>query len=259
MSKVSFNPLTINSLTLMKGLQELIQTQKRGSIGEEIEDLFKAEDSTVDTIVAHKDEIAKPETRTEAKEVVESLKKDMKEELGGLTDKDVPKTVSQFYGMVVAAMTAGMFVGNVKAALALIPEAGLTTETTANGSGSKVSNEVSDNDQAIRENTPTVDEAFSEADSMVNSVLENKTDLTKPSKRQETINELDFIKKGVKAGLSLMTEKTLPKNIKEALSAFMAAFTFGTLTGVTKTALGLIPVESTEQKPELPEPVICPK
>lgn len=247
LSVVSFSPSII-----MKGVQERSQIQ---SIGDIIEDLFKAEDSTVDAIVANKDEIAKPETRTEAKEAVESFKNEMKKELGGLTDKDVPKRVSQFYEMVVTAMTAGMFVGNVKAALALIPEAGLTTETTANGSGA----EVSDSGEAIRENTPTVDEAFSEADSMVNEVVKNKIDLTKPSYRQETIKELDFIKKGVKAGLSSMTEKTLPKNIKEALSAFMAAFTFGTLTGVTKTALGLIQVESTEQKPELPEPVICPK
>lgn len=266
MSKVSFNPLTI-----MKGLQELSQTQKSGTIGEAIEYVLKKEDSLVDTIVANKDEFAKPETRTKTKEGIELFKKDMKKEFGTLTDKDVPKTISQFNEMAVNGITTGMLLGNINIALALIPEAKATTETPASVKATSLETGEAKNNKT----EDMIEEAFLFSDMFADLAAEQREELTKPSYRQETIDELNSMKEQIKTDLSSVTEKTLPKTINEALGVFMEMFSFGIITGVVKTALGLIPVESIAPKPgtglpgdgggpaicpkpPLPEPVICP-
>lgn len=267
MLKVSFNPLTV-----MKGLQELSKTKESGNIGDKIEDVLKKEDSIVDNIVASKDAIAQPENRVVMKESIEILKSELKEILGGLTDEGVPKTVGKLHDMAVQGIVAGMLVGNVKVALALIPEAQPMTETPASVKAPSLKI-VGTRNNSIEDQ---IDDSFLTADMIAGLAAEKREELTKPSYRQETIDELNSMKEQTKKNLSSVTEETLPKTISEALDIFIAAFTFGTLAGVTKTALALIPVKSIEPKPDtglpgdgggpaicpkpaVPEPVVCPK
>ena len=267
MLKVSFNQLAV-----MKGLQALSKTKESGNIGDAIEKVLKEEDALVDQLVASKDEIAHPQNRAVIKESIELMKDEMKKELGGLTDDDVPKTISQFNEMAVEGIVAGMLIGNVKVALALIPEAKATTETPSSVKTPSLENSETKNNNV----EDMIDDAFLTCDMLADFAVQKREALSTPSYRQATIDELNSMKELMKSGLSAVTEEKLPKTINEALEIFMSAFTFGTFAGVTKTALALIPVKSIEPKPDtglpgdgggpaicpkpqVPEPVVCPK
>lgn len=235
MSKVSFNPSIV-----MKGLQELNKTKESGNIGNRIEEVLKIEDEVVEGLVAHKDELALPENRAAIKENIEYLKSSMKVLFRTSTDKDLPKTIREFTEMAVEGIIEGMMIGNVNAALALIPEATATTERSASvKTASLETSEAKDNNIEDR-----IDEVFLTSDRFAHFAAENREKLTNPSYRKNTLDQWSSMKGLEKQRVSSVTEETLPKTIKEAFDVFFQAFDFGSYTGVIKMALALIPEKS---------------
>lgn len=112
----------LNGAALLKGIRRPDEPGKP-DIGETVDQVFAEEDDFVKRIVAIKDLLAQPEERAGVTHMLDEMKENLKVELGGLTEANLPKTVEEMQGVFLSALVGGMMVGNLKTALALIAEA----------------------------------------------------------------------------------------------------------------------------------------